>query len=152
MRFRSISIVVLATAAACDRGGVSLATSRGTVSTAIPRVVINEIMANPQATPDERGEWIELRNLDATAVDLRGWTVASANDPGITIQRSTVIAPNGIVLLARGADHGAGDAAPVYVYGSGLALGNGSDWIAVRLPDGRTTDCVAWTSAAPGVS
>ena len=152
MRIRAISVVLLASAAACDRGGVSLATSRGTVSAPIPRVVINEIMANPQATPDERGEWIELRNLDATPVDLRGWTVASANDPGITIQRSVTIAPNGIALLARDADHGAAGATSVYVYGSGLTLGNGTDWIAVRLPDGRAIDSVAWTSAAPGVS
>src|SRR6187397_1250734 len=108
MRSRSIPTLILAAAAACDRGGVNLVTSRGTVSGNVPRVVINEIMANPQATPDERGEWIELRNLDATPVDLRGWMVASANDPGVTIQRSVAIAPNGVALLARDSAHGAG--------------------------------------------
>ena len=152
MHIRSILTVLLAAAAACDRGSVSVVTSRGAVSGNVPRVVINEIMANPQATPDERGEWIELRNLDATPVDLRGWTVASANDPGVTIQGSVSIAPNGLALLARDANHGAAGGTSAYVYGSGIALGNGSDWIAVHLPDGRTVDSVAWTSAAPGVS
>ena len=155
MRLRSVPIVimlVLTTATACERGGVSLTTSRGSVSGAAPRVVINEVMANPRATPDERGEWIELRSLEANPVDLRGWTVASANDRGITIERSVALAPDGVVLLARDTDPAGAGGNDAYVYGAGLALGNGSDWVALRSPDGRTVDSVTWTSAAPGVS
>src|SRR6187200_746977 len=132
MSTRSIALATLVIAAACDRG-ISVATSRGSVGRTVPRVVINEIMANPHAVPDERGEWIELRNLDATPVDLRGWMVASVNDPGVTIQRSVAIAANGVALLARDSAHGAGSGMSTYVYGSGIALGNGSDWIALRL-------------------
>jgi len=152
MRLRSIPSLFLLAATACERGGVSLTTSRGSVSGAVPRVVINEVMANPRATPDERGEWIELRSLEDQPVDLRDWTVASANDRGIAIGRSVVVAPNGVTLLARDADPAGTGGAAAYIYGPGIALGNGSDWIAIHLPDGRTVDSVAWTSAAPGVS
>ena len=152
MRTRSIATVFLLAGAACERGGVSLETSRGSVSGSVPRVVINEIMANPQAMPDDRGEWIELRNLEPQPADLRGWTLASANDRGVTIDRRVVLPPNGIALLARDADRGGGGASAAYVYGSSLTLGNGSDWIALRLPDGRTVDSVAWISATAGVS
>jgi competence protein ComEC len=142
--------ILLAVAMACDRGGVSVATARGSES--VPRVVINEIMANPQATPDERGEWIELRSMESQPVDLRGWTVASGNDRPVTIDRSVLLAPGGVAVLARADDRAATGGAPAYVYGPGIALGNNSDWIAVRLPDGRTVDSVAWTSTASGVS
>src|SRR5215216_3512369 len=102
MRIVPVSVLLFALVAACDRGGVSLATSRARGP--VPRVAINEVMANPRATPDERGEWIELRSLEPVPTDLRGWTVASRNDRGITIDRSVVIAPNGIALLARDGD------------------------------------------------
>ena len=90
MSTRSIALATLVIAAACDRG-ISVATSRGSVGRTVPRVVINEIMANPHAVPDERGEWIELRNLDAQPVDLRGWQIASANDAGVTVDRKSVV-------------------------------------------------------------
>src|SRR5688572_12109173 len=106
-------------------------------------------MGNPRAVPDERGEWIELRNLEARNIDLRGWTIASANDRGTTIGRSVVLGPNGFIVLARDPDPANRGA---YVYGAGVALGNGADWIAIRLPDGRTVDSIAWTSAIPGAS
>jgi competence protein ComEC len=133
---------------ACDRDATRQ-TAGGSIAPTVPGVVINEIMANPRTLPDARGEWIELRNLEARAIDLRSWTIASANDRGTTIDRSVVLGPNGIVVLARDADPSHGGA---YVYGAGVALGNGADWIAIRLPDGRTVDSVAWTSAISGAS
>ena len=150
MSTRSIALATLVIAAACDRG-ISVATSRGSVGRTVPRVVINEIMANPHAVPDERGEWIELRNLDAQPVDLRGWRIASANDAGVTVDRSVVLSPGGVMLLARDAD-GVPRDTPAYIYGSAVTLGNNRDWVALRLPDGRTVDSVAWTSAPAGVS
>jgi competence protein ComEC len=149
MRIVPVSALVFALAAACDRG-VSLATSR--VRGPVPRVAINEVMANPRATPDERGEWIELRSLEPVPTDLRGWTVVSGNDRGITIDRSVVIAPNGIALLARDADRSITGTTPAFVYGARLTLSNSADWVALRLPDGRTVDSVAWTSTTAGAS
>ena len=133
---------------ACERGA-RIETSRGSVASKIPRVLINEVMANPRALPDERGEWIELWNLEPSAIDLRGWTIASGNDRGATIDRSVQLQSNGMVVLAREPDR---SHTAAYIYGSGVALGNGADWIAVRLPDGRTVDSVAWTSAIAGAS
>ena len=148
---RIAGLSLIAISAACDRG-VSRSTSRGAVESKLPRVVISEIMANPQATPDDRGEWIELRSLESDAVDLRGWTVASENDRGITIQRRVLISPNGFAVLARVGDMNANGGVAAYAYGQGLALGNGADWVALKGPDGRTVDSVAWTSAIPGAS
>ena len=38
-------------------------------------IVINEIMQNPSAVSDSNGEWFELHNPTAGAVDIDGWTV-----------------------------------------------------------------------------
>lgn len=137
---------------ACDRGA-RVATARGSLAGEAPRIVINEIMANPRATPDERGEWIELFNLDPEPADLRGWGIASANDRGITIDRRVVIPGHGFAVLVRNGDPAAnGGVTASYAYDQGLALGNGADWIALHAPDGRTVDSVAWTSTVTGAS
>jgi competence protein ComEC len=142
------AFIVAAAATGCERGA-TLETARGSVAATVPRVVINEVMANPRALPDERGEWIELRNLETRPLDLRGWVIASGNDRGVSIDRSVTLPAAGIVVLARESEpaHNA-----AYTYGSGVSLGNGSDWVAIRLPDGRTVDSVAWTSAIAGAS
>src|SRR3954470_12315006 len=84
------AVTALTMAVGCDRKSGTL-TSRGSVSGNVPRVVISEIMANPRAVPDEHGEWVELHNLEASPVDLRGWMLASQNDRGIAITRSIVV-------------------------------------------------------------
>ena len=140
------AIVTAAALSACERG---LQASAGSVATTVPRVVINEVMANPRSLPDERGEWFELRNFETRSIDLRGWSIASGNDRGVTIDRSVVLPPAGIIVLAREPESALSAA---FAYGSSVSLGNGADWIAVRLPDGRMVDSVAWTSPVAGAS
>ena len=145
------SLLFVVAVAACDRG-VHVATARGSVANA-PRVIINEVMANPRAVSDERGEWIELLSRETKPVDLRGWRIVSENDVGTVIDRSVVLPANGIVVLARDGDAGAnGGITASYAYGSRVALGNGADWIALKTPDGTTVDSVAWTSPLRGRS
>jgi competence protein ComEC len=115
--------------------------------------VIDEIMANPRAVADEHGEWIELQNLESSAIDLRGWTLTSQNDRGVTIDRSVVVPPRGFIVLGRDANRSANGGIDVaFAFPQGITLGNGADWIAIHLPDGRTVDSVAWTSTTPGAS
>ena len=138
--------------AACDRKPGTIA-SRGSVAGRAQRVVISEVMANPRAVSDEHGEWLELHNLEPTAIDLRGWTIGSRNDRGIVIERRVVVPPDGYVVLARdGSLARNGGVTAAYEYSEGLALGNGADWVALRTPDGQTVDSVAWTSTIPGAS
>jgi competence protein ComEC len=146
-----LRILLALAIAACERKSATL-TSGGSVSAA-PRVAISEVMANPRAVPDDRGEWIELHNLEQRAVDIRGWTLRSKNDRGVTIERSVVTPPGGFAVLARNGDRDAnGGVTAAYAWRDGLALGNGSDWVALHSADGFTVDSVAWTSTIPGAS
>jgi competence protein ComEC len=148
---RTLVLGALATSVACDGRSGTLA-SRGSVAGTVPRVVISEIMANPRAASDERAEWVELHNLESAGVDLRGWTLASQNDRGVTIDRSVVVPAGGYAILARDGDAASnGGVDATYVF-DGVARGNGADWIALRTPDGRTVDSVAWTSALAGAT
>src|SRR5215211_5269882 len=97
---RLLCLALVTGTIACD-GKPSTLTARGSVVGKFPRVVIDEIMANPRVVADEHGEWFELRNLESTAVSLRGWTLTSQNDRGLTIDRSVSIPPAGFVVLAR---------------------------------------------------
>jgi competence protein ComEC len=151
MRRQLLFLLFVVPASACDRG-TTVSTARGSVATA-PRVVINEVMANPRATPDERGEWLEVLNLETTPVDLRGWTLASDHDRGAVVERSLQIAPNGVVVLARDGDPRAnGGVAAAFAWGDRVALGNGADWVALRTAEGLTADSVSWTSTVAGAS
>jgi beta-lactamase superfamily II metal-dependent hydrolase len=118
-----------------------------------PRVVINEIMADPAAVADARGEWIELHNLGRELVDLRGYRIASANDRPHVVARSVVLPPGGYVVLSREAvERLNGGVSAAYAYGASISLGNGRDWIALQHPSGITLDSVAWQAAMPGAS
>jgi hypothetical protein len=86
-----------------------------------PRVVINEVMANPLgAEPAE--EWVELTNAGAAQAELFGYRLADGG--GQVDLPSMVLEPGAFVLLAREDFVGgqAGDVAP------------GSDVAIVRLP------------------
>lgn len=154
MRFtvRTPSIFLVAIAVACDRKSGRL-TARGSVAENAPRVVIDEVMANPRAVRDEHGEWIEIHNDESNPVDLRGWTLTSGNDREVTIDRRAIVPPGAFAVLARDGDSGTnGGVTAVFAYSKALALGNGADWIALHTPDGATVDSIAWTSAIAGAS
>ena len=67
-------------------------------------VVLNELMyhpangfANAQANGDTRGEWLELRNLLSTDVDLSQWSLQGGIE--YTFPTGTTIAADGYLLV-----------------------------------------------------
>jgi competence protein ComEC len=117
------------------------------------RLVINEIMADPAAVSDERGEWLEIHNLGPGSANLRGYRIESGNDRGHMIARSVVIAPGGYIVLARDINRRSnGGVTAHYAYGASISLANGRDWIALRDPSGATIDSVAWRAVPAGGS
>ncbi|HEX5869383.1 MAG TPA: lamin tail domain-containing protein, partial [Longimicrobium sp.] len=103
-----------------------------TVSTYASQIVINEVMADPDAVTDANGEWLEIHNRGAAAVDLQGWTLASNNDASQTIASSVSVPAGGYVVLAKNGNSGTnGGVTEDYVY-SIINLANSSDWVALR--------------------
>lgn len=119
------------------------------VSTYASQIVINEVMADPDAVTDANGEWIEVHNTGAAAVNLQGWTLASNNDSPQTISSSVSVPAGGYVVLARNGTYSTnGGVNEHYTYAI-INLANTSDWVALRDGLGASVDSVSWATAMP---
>ncbi len=116
--------------------------------TAVPAgaIVINEIMQNPQAVGDIAGEFVELHNAGATAVDLNGWELRDAGSDHHTINNGGPLwlAPGGYMVLGRNADAAANGGVTLAYRYSGFTLGNDADEVILLDPAGREVDRVAY--------
>lgn len=120
-----------------------------TVSAYASQIVINEVMADPDAVTDANGEWLEVHNTGTSTVNLQGWTLASNNDSPQTISSSVSVPAGGYVVLARNASSATnGGITPHYAYAI-INLANTTDWVALRDGTGASVDSVAWATAMP---
>ncbi len=118
-----------------------------------PLLVINEVLPDPSAVVDDRGEWVEIHNAGSTSANLQGYQLVSANDAAHSIASSVTVAAGGYVILARdGTKSKNGGVTANYVYGTGITLANTTDWVALRDASGASVDSVSWTSAPAGAS
>jgi len=119
----------------------------------VARVIINELMPNPQTVADAAGEYIELFNFGNASQNLRDFTIRD-NFGVDTIKVDLVIPAGGYLLLALNADTLVnGKLRNVdYVYKSTIALGNNGDRVVLKDPAGVTIDSVAFATAAGAVA
>ena len=142
-----VSVVVFGMASSLSAQRAARATSGGAPE---PKLVISRVMADPTVVPDERGEWIEITNLSDAGIDLRGWSLRSANDPGWVVPGSLRVQARSAVILARDGDASANGGISAAAMYSGIALANAGDWLALRDPGGVTVDSLAWGKAPRG--
>ncbi|HEV2146305.1 MAG TPA: lamin tail domain-containing protein [Longimicrobiaceae bacterium] len=153
--YGACALAALAFASACaDRAPLEPAgPAAPALAAAGPRLVINEVMADPAAVADDAGEWFEVHNWGTAAMDLQGWTVVSNNDAAHVVATSVSVPAGGYVVLGRNGNSKQNGGVTVgYVYGTGLTLANSSDWLVLRDPSGATVDSVAWSSVPAGAS
>jgi hypothetical protein len=108
---------------------------------AVVEVVINEIIQNPAAVADGSGEWLELYNPTASAIDINGWTIADAGSDSHVINNGgpLLIPAGGYLVLGNNDDTGTNGGVTVdYNYGGSWFLANGDD--EVILSDGSLTE------------
>lgn len=106
-------------------------------------VIIDEIMQNPSAVSDTRGEWFEVFNSSATGVDLFHWRIADLGSNAHVINAHVSLPGNGYLVLGRRAADNGG-VTPGYVYGSDISLGNGADELLLFNASGIEMDRVEW--------
>ncbi|HEX6042757.1 DNA/RNA non-specific endonuclease [Longimicrobium sp.] len=149
----SVLALVLAACSSDQPTGAASSSARLDLQApAAPGLVINEIMPNPAGVADELGEWFEIYNAGSTPVDLRDYRIASNNDAVHVINQSVVVPAGGYAVLARNGDPGVnGGVTAHYSYAhQTFNLNNsGTDWLALRAPDGATLDSVSWGTSSP---
>ena len=115
---------------------VTYAVTVGPDPSGTKEVVITEFMANPNAVDDADGEWIEVRNTTASAIDLNGWKINDASTSH-TISGSIVVPAEGSAVLCNNSNPTAnGGVACDYAW-STVTLNNGTETITL-LDDSDT--------------
>jgi competence protein ComEC len=145
-----MAVMPLLGAAACVVGLLATGVRAQSPPQRPSAVTISAVMIDPARVPDERGEWLELRNGGDRAVTLGGWRLLSARDPGFTLPAGLTVAAHGTVVLARSIDPSMNGGVRALVTYDGLAFANGGDWLALHDASGVTRDSVAWTRAPRG--
>ena len=100
-------------------GTVNDCTSIVSVSAASPGdLVISEVMTDPSLVSDFRGEWFEIYNNTANAINLNGLIVSSAGQSGFTLSSDLLIEPSNYAVFASRDDSSNGGISVVnYAYG-----------------------------------
>jgi hypothetical protein len=108
-------------------------------------VLITELMADPSpAVGLPAGEFIEVTNVSARTIDLKGWRVTDGNSTGVVPQSLDMPPGSRVILCSRGyvgeySLHGRS------VGLSGFpSLDNEGDLIVLQSPEGRTIHAVAY--------
>lgn len=124
--------------------------SRPIVAPAAGDLVINEVMANPDAVSDTTGEWFEV--YVARDVDLNGVQVGSASTGLIEDTECVAAAAGSYLIFARSDEPTENGGLPAVFRTFSLSLGNtAGSGLSLSL-GGNTLDAVTWGTAAAGVS
>jgi hypothetical protein len=123
--------------------GTGTGTGTGTATTA--KLIINELQpANTDTVTDESGDaddWIEIHNPEATAVDLRGYSLSDSANKQV-INGSLPVPAGGYVLIWADDSPSQGSAH----LGFKLSAKNG-DTVTLSDPSGKPVDTVTFGAA-----
>lgn len=110
-------------------------------------IIITEIMFEPDGSPDDNAEWIEVYNTTAAPIDMNGWIIDDDNTSSEVIVGSFIVPANSYAVLFTGTGAGACDAItsspsfPVYALNqvSGLDELNNEDDLLIIYSSTFTT-------------
>ncbi len=110
------------------------------------RAVVTEVMVNPEAAPDETGQWLELSNLGSEAVNLQGMVLATRSGGFHLISPTLplILAPGQMLVMGPATDPAQNGGVDVgYSYGGDLLLTQESE-ILMLLWSNALVDFATW--------
>jgi hypothetical protein len=109
-------------------------------------VIITEMLIDSQAVNDASGEWIEVYNPGAAAVDLNGWKLTDQGVDSHTINTSVVVQPGARAVLTRDVFASNGGVTPDYTYGPGnnFSMSNSNDEVVLLNASGVVVDSIVY--------
>ena len=114
------------------------------------QIVITEMMPNPAAVSDARGEWFELYNAGTDDVDIKGWKIRDVSSSSEhTLPNTSFMIDAGTYLVFTEESTDNGGITPDYDY-SGITLGNsGTDGVTILNSLNEVQDTVSYTTSWP---
>lgn len=111
-------------------------------------LVVSELLANPDACPDETGEWVEIHNAAGVPVDLTGLELVDASG-NVAVVGGGVVEAGALAVLVRGATPCG--PTPTGTYDAVLSLNNGGDSLTLRVGE-TVLDATSYpgSGASPG--
>jgi hypothetical protein len=110
----------------------SLLINSGAGAVTVGELLISEVMVNPAAVSDTRGEWFELFNPTADEINLRDIVIGDDGGDLHKIETDLLILPGHFLTLARNGDSAInGGFAADYIYDD-FTLSNSGDEIVLR--------------------
>ncbi len=115
-------------------------------------IVFSEVMPNPffAGNADSLGEWFEIYNRGASAVDMSGWIIADGNGSD-TLEGTVTIGANDYFVFCSKPDSALNGGVPEdysYHYGTsswGLGLSNGGELLSIRDASNTTVASVNYS-------
>jgi hypothetical protein len=111
-------------------------------------VVIDEIMADPSPQVGlPNNEWIELKNITSSPINLLGWRIADASSQSGSMP-NFILQPDSFVLVCT-----SGSSATMSAFGRAISvasfpsLDNDADQVCLRAANGNTVHAVAYSSS-----
>lgn len=102
----------------------------------VQKIVINELLPNPEGS--DEGEWIELKNIGETAINLAGWKLEDESGKSYVINEddtgTTVMGKNEFLVIERAA--------------SGIVLNNSNDVLKLYDSQDNLVDEVSYAETA----
>ncbi len=112
----------------------STSTSTSTPLSSAPRaddLIITEIMYNPQAVSDSKGEWFEIYNRTNKELDLQGCIFKDNNKDDFTIDEQLIIQPQQYLTLGKNSSSTENGGVKINFSYSGFTLANNEDEIII---------------------
>ncbi len=150
-----------------NNGGSNNGSSSGASSARAPKkgeLVIHELMIDPEAVDDAKGEWVEIYNDSDDVLDLSGHRLADADKDDTVIQESwsgsLEVQPGEYLVICANDnyfDNGGADCHGSFHYetwGGGFAMSNKGDEVLLVTPGGALLDSVSYGAvfSIPGVA
>ncbi|HMV67167.1 MAG TPA: lamin tail domain-containing protein [Myxococcota bacterium] len=107
-------------------------------------LVLTEVMTNPNVVADSSGEWVELQNTSANAIDLDGLELSDDGGDSFVVTGSEIVGPGDFFVMGRDANAmNNGGVAIDAAYGTSFSLANTVDEVVLSYA-GVELDRVAY--------